>query len=120
MIETDEQIDCIKTLIDIEEIFETCKHETKKVLVFGRAGIGKSTFCRYIADRWAIADLWLEYELVILIQLRKLTATRYPPDHDYSLVDLVKNEYLHSQPLSEEEESMLCTSDNISKVLWLR
>ena len=44
-----EEIYSSKILIEVKDIFETCKNQEKQVLVFGRAGIGKSTFCRYIA-----------------------------------------------------------------------
>ncbi|CAF4975305.1 unnamed protein product, partial [Rotaria sp. Silwood1] len=45
--------------------------------VFGRAGIGKSTFCRYAAYQWATGAIWPEYELVVLIPLRSLTEQGY-------------------------------------------
>jgi len=43
-----EQIYGMKTDTEVKDIFETCKNSEKRVLVFGRAGIGKSTFCRYV------------------------------------------------------------------------
>ncbi|CAF4401754.1 unnamed protein product, partial [Adineta steineri] len=88
-----EEIYGSKTTIDVKNIFETCKSQEKKVLVFGRAGIGKSTFCRYIAYQWAMGSYWTQYELLALIPLRRLTTNRYPPlsnGQNYSLIDLVK------------------------------
>ena len=73
-----EEIYGTKTIIDIKNIFETCKNQEKQVLVFGRAGIGKSTFCRYIAYQWAMGSYWPQYELLALIPLRRLTTNRYP------------------------------------------
>ncbi|CAF3922176.1 unnamed protein product, partial [Adineta steineri] len=66
---TYEEIYGVKTSIDVTEIFEKCKNPTKKVLVLGRAGIGKSTFCQYVTYRWAKGELWSQYELVVLIHL---------------------------------------------------
>jgi HEAT repeat protein len=53
------------------------EEEIKKVLVLGRAGIGKSTFCRYLANQWAVGEFskeasWSQFELVIYIPLGKL------------------------------------------------
>jgi predicted NACHT family NTPase len=73
---TFEQIYGTKTAIDPKNIFETCKNHEKQVLVFGRAGIGKSTFCRYIAYQWATGSYWPQYELLALIPLRCLTVHR--------------------------------------------
>jgi transcriptional regulator with GAF, ATPase, and Fis domain len=50
---TYEEIYGTKTSIDVTDIFEKCKDQTKKVLILGRAGIGKSTFCQYVTYRWA-------------------------------------------------------------------
>ena len=98
-----------KTAIDIKNIFETCKNQEKQVLIFGRAGIGKSTFCRYAAYQWATSSYWPQYELLALIPLRRLTINRYPPlpsGQTYSLVDLVKKE-VFAYDLSESEDKLL-------------
>ncbi|CAF0713235.1 unnamed protein product [Adineta steineri] len=109
------------TTIDVKNIFETCKNQEKKVLVFGRAGIGKSTFCRYIAYQWAMGSLWTEYELLALIPLRRLTTNRYPPlpiGQNYSLIDLVKKE-IFSYDLSESEDKLLKKHFDAKKTLWI-
>src|SRR4051812_38741316 len=87
-----EEIYGMKTPIDIKDIFQTCKTEEKQMLVFGRAGIGKSTFCRYVAYQWATGSYWSQYELLALIPLRRLTTNRYPPNQTYSLIDLINKE----------------------------
>ncbi|CAF0766295.1 unnamed protein product [Adineta steineri] len=58
IMDTFEQIYGTKTSIDIKDIFKTCKDQNRKILVFGRAGIGKSTFCRYVAYQWATVWCW--------------------------------------------------------------
>ncbi|CAF4022603.1 unnamed protein product, partial [Adineta steineri] len=49
--------------IKIQNIFEECKDRKKSIFVTGRAGIGKTTFCRYIAYQWAAGAIWQEYQL---------------------------------------------------------
>ncbi|CAM4964177.1 unnamed protein product [Rotaria socialis] len=118
---TYEDIYGVKTRINVEDMFKTCKEPGKKVLVFGRAGIGKTTLCRYIAHQWATDALWPEYNLVALVSLRSLTENRYSPlspGIGYSLVDIVARECL-SRDLSEEDKSLLKDLLNKSKVLWL-
>ncbi|CAF3949112.1 unnamed protein product, partial [Adineta steineri] len=110
-----------KTTIDPKNIFETCKNQENKVLVFGRAGIGKSTFCRYIAYQWALGLYWTQYELLALVPLRRLTTNRYPPlsnGQNYSLIDLVKKE-IFSYDLSGSEDKLLEKYFDARKTLWI-
>ncbi|CAF1111048.1 unnamed protein product [Adineta steineri] len=116
-----EEIYGSKTTIDVKNIFEACKNQEKQVLVFGRAGIGKSTFCRYIAYQWAMGLCWTQYELLALIPLRRLTTSRYPPlsnGQNYSLFDLVKKE-IFSYDLSESEDKLLKRHFDAKKTLWI-
>ncbi|UJR29479.1 hypothetical protein I4U23_010691 [Adineta vaga] len=116
-----EEIYGAKTPIDIQNIFQSCEKETKQILVFGRAGIGKSTFCRYITYQWAKGTFWSQYDLLALIPLRRLTANRYPPltsGHNYSLLDLLKKE-VFSYELSERENVLLEKQFDVKKTLWI-
>ncbi|CAF0795000.1 unnamed protein product [Adineta ricciae] len=118
---TFEEIYGTKTTININDIFKTCHRQKQQVLVFGRAGIGKSTFCRYIAYQWATDTSWSEYELLVLIPLRRLTTNRYPKlpnGQTYSLIDLIKKEIIRFN-LSEEKTKLLKTQFNIEKTLWI-
>jgi HEAT repeat protein len=115
---TFEEIYGMKTAIDVKNIFETCKNDEKQVLIFGRAGIGKSTFCRYIAYQWATGSYWPQYEMLALIPLRRLTTHRYPPDKSYSLLDLVKKE-IFSFHLTGKEEELLKKHFDAKKILWI-
>ncbi|CAF1471221.1 unnamed protein product [Adineta steineri] len=123
IIEAFENIHGTKTPIDVKEIFKTCKDKRRNVLVFGRAGIGKSTFCRYIAYQWATGIIWQEYELIALIPLRSLTADRYPilpASASYSLIDVLKKECFSFDPyLSEKDETQLQEQFYNSRILWL-
>ncbi|CAF0904311.1 unnamed protein product [Adineta steineri] len=121
IMESFEEIYGIETAIDIKNIFEACKNREKRVLVFGRAGVGKSTFCRYIAYQWAMGSYWTEYELLALIPLRRLTNIRYPPlpfGQNYSLLDIVKKE-IFSYDLSESDEKLLKKNFDPKKTLWI-
>ncbi len=116
-----EEIYGTKSAINVKDIFQSCEGKNKQVLVFGRAGIGKSTFCRYIAYQWAKDSYWSQYELLALIPLRGLTTNRYPPlapGQNYSLIDLVKKE-VFSYELSEKEEELLKKQFDTKKTLWI-
>ena len=118
VIGTYEDIYGTKTTVDVKNIFKICKNHEKQVLVFGRAGIGKSTVCRYIAYQWAMGLHWSEYELVALIPLRRLTAHRYPPTNNYSLIDFVKKE-VFPLDLNEKEDEQLRQQFDVRKTLWI-
>ncbi|CAF2143438.1 unnamed protein product [Rotaria magnacalcarata] len=121
IISTFEEIYGTKSVIQVKDIFEKCKDETSKLLVFGRAGIGKSTFCRFVAHQWAIGAIWTQYDLIVLIPLRRLTEKdRYPPllpGTNYLPIDLIKKEYLPN--LKKNDEKLLEEQLSKSKVLWL-
>ncbi|CAF1505087.1 unnamed protein product [Adineta steineri] len=116
---TYEEIYGTKTTIDVKNIFDNCKDQTKKVLLLGRAGIGKSTFCQYVTYKWAKGELWTQYDLVILIRLRKLTESRYLSGQNYSPFDLVEKEYFPFDKFSNEEKQQFQEHCNNGKVLWI-
>ncbi|CAF1324395.1 unnamed protein product [Rotaria sordida] len=116
---TYEEIYGTKTSIDVKDMFNSCTDRINQVLVFGRAGIGKSTFCRYIAYRWANGDIWSEYQLVIVIPLRCLTNNRYPPGSNYSLLDLLKKEHILYDTLSETDKRYFKELCDKGQVLWI-
>ena len=115
---TYEDIYGVKTTIEIKDILTSCKGDKKQIVVFGRAGIGKSTFCRYIAYQWAKGSYWQEYELVALLPLRRLTTNRYPSSKEYTLVDLVIKE-VFSFELSNNEEQIFKEQFDAKKTLWI-
>src|SRR5690606_10569642 len=70
-----------KESIDLKEIFSPLRQEPaiKRVVIEGRAGIGKTTLCRYIANAWAhpkkrstLLGWGGNFEVVIWIKLREL------------------------------------------------
>ncbi|CAF1200742.1 unnamed protein product [Rotaria sordida] len=116
---TFEEIYGKKTTIDVKDIFEQCKDQIKKVLMLGRAGIGKSTFCQYVTYRWAKGEIWSQYELVILIRLRSLTDGQYPSGKKYSPIDLVEREYFEVDDISTEIKQNFKDKCNRGHVLWI-
>jgi len=115
---TYEDIYCVKITVDVKDILKSGKNEKKQVLVFGRAGIGKSTFCRYVTYQWARGSFLSEYELVALIPLRRLATNRYPPNKEHTLVDLVIKE-VFSFELSNKEEQIFQEQFDAKKTLWI-
>ena len=115
---TFEEIYGMKTAIDVRDIFETCKNQEKQVLVSGRAGIGKSTFCQYIAFKWATGSYWSQYELLALIPLRRLTLHYSLPSEKYSLIDLVKKE-LFPLGLTKDDDEVFNNHFDAKKTLWI-
>ena len=107
--------------IEIRNMFKSCTTQEKQILVFGRAGIGKSTFCRFIAYQWAKGVYWSQYELLALVPLRCLTADRYPllpSGQTYSLFDIVKKE-VYPYELSGKEEKLFKEQFDSKKILWV-
>jgi len=61
-----------KEPIAIEELIEkSSKNNSAKALIYGKAGIGKTTFCKYIAYRWSKGKLYREFENIVYIALRE-------------------------------------------------
>jgi HEAT repeat protein/V8-like Glu-specific endopeptidase len=69
-----EDIQATKEPIQIDALFETRDGKTpKKLLILGRAGIGKSTLCQYMANQWAEGKLWKgKFDALFWVPLRKL------------------------------------------------
>ncbi len=65
----------------------------RHLLVNGRAGIGKTTFCKYIAHQWSEGKLWPEFEWVFWIPLRTITKNSYP-EASYNHLDIIKIGFL--------------------------
>ena len=120
MMDTFEEIYSTESPINLKDLFKYCKDQLRQVLVFGRAGIGKTTFCQYVTHVWARGELWPDYDLVVLFSLRLLTETRYPPvsSLSYSLIDVVEKEYF-SHGLFEKEKQSLTNQLSRLKVLWV-
>jgi HEAT repeat protein len=107
-----------ETVVKVEDILNFCENNPKKILISGRAGIGKTTFCQYVAYQWARRKMWEQYQLVVLIPLRMLTEKNYP-QKTYSRIDLIENEYYRGAKLSEEDKKFFEEQCERDQVLWL-
>ncbi|MGZ6330955.1 MAG: NACHT domain-containing protein, partial [Parachlamydiaceae bacterium] len=94
-----------KELILPKDLFESRGGKNpKRLLIFGRAGIGKSTLCQYLAYQWWGKDaVWKNrFDLVVKINLRNLTKERYS-DKNVSLARIIVREYFQSTNEEEKE-----------------
>ena len=62
-----EEIHKPKEPIAIKELINT----SKKSLIYGKAGIGKTTLCKYISYKWAKGEIYKEFEYIIYLPLRE-------------------------------------------------
>ena len=148
LIKSDEQIANEQSLDDthqtkdslpLNQLFVTQSNEhadttkpTQRVLMLGRAGIGKSTLCQYLAYRWASDDkteeeAWLEeYNVLLWIKLRELLThyQSYEKNHKhFGLVDAVtkscvSNLYSSNNTTITDAINDLI-HDSTKKVLWV-
>ncbi|CAF4800114.1 unnamed protein product, partial [Rotaria socialis] len=115
---THEQIFGEKISIDVKDIFQECKDKVKKVVVLGRPGVGKSTFCQYVTYRWANQEIWSEYALVLLIRLRLLNAgTGIRGNMPFS--DLLAKTHLGALRLNDRQREKFNNLCDQGRVLWM-
>ena len=85
-----------KEFIELEKLFqneELKQSQAKRMLLFGAAGVGKTTCIHQIAHEWANGRLWNEFKAVFWICLRNLNLEYYPPrEKDYDAYDLISKE----------------------------
>ena len=59
-----------KSPIELEKLFENIEGGRKVILIDGAPGSGKSTLTVHICQRWSRGELFQEFNIVILVQLR--------------------------------------------------
>ena len=59
-----------KSPIELEKLFENNKGERKVILIDGAPGSGKSTLTVHICQRWSRGELFQEFTIIMLVQLR--------------------------------------------------
>ena len=59
-----------KSPIDLEDIFTNIEGERKVILIDGAPGSGKTTLAIHITQGWGKGELFQEFTIVILVQLR--------------------------------------------------
>ncbi|NVJ52454.1 MAG: NACHT domain-containing protein [Campylobacteraceae bacterium] len=68
-----EEIQKPKKIINIEDIVNKSSVDNKtRAMIYGKAGVGKTTLCQYIVYNWAKGKLYQEFKYVIYVKLRNL------------------------------------------------
>ncbi len=95
-IPTYETLFSFKSSIEVETLFEHSSFKNpnrKRVVVFGTAGIGKSTFCQYVAHQWANQKIWGEFKTLLILKIRNLNKEFYPNRAEkYTLEEILARE----------------------------
>ena len=102
--------------IQMSQLFDKCADERaitnpKKVLILGKAGIGKTTLIKQMAKQWAEKALWKDdVDYLFVITLRQLR-----PGEKLTLGDLL----LGGLPLTEDEKTtaLLTLRENSQRVI---
>ena len=87
-----------KAQIELKDVLSLCHADTRRVNLIGSAGMGKSTCCQCMVASWARGTMFSEFDLVLWVPLRNLTASRYPNGSTYTVVDIVIRECLGLSP----------------------
>ena len=69
-----------KSPIELENILKNIEEERKVILIDGAPGSGKSTLTVHICQRWSRGELFQEFTIVILVQLRDPACLLYTSD----------------------------------------
>ena len=107
------QIDDIlleKSPIKLEEIFSNIEGERKVILIDGAPGSGKSTLTVHICQRWSRGELFQEFTVVILVQLRDPTV-----QSAQSIADLLPR---RNKEMAIDVAEAITTSDG-KGILWV-
>ena len=84
-------------VVPLKQLFSKLEDQEiapKKVLICGRAGVGKTTLVEYIAREWAVLKLWPHFDYVFVVKLREFSKDKW------SLSDLL----LDGLTLKENDE----------------
>ena len=99
-----------KAPVELENIFEHKLHGNEVILIEGAPGSGKSTLTVHISQKWGRGDLFQEFTIVILVQLRDPAVHRVQ-----TLTDLLPIE----NAVAAQELASELVATNGRGVLWI-
>ena len=69
---------------ELEDYTDMFKGKHTRMLVYGRPGIGKTTFCKKAAYDWskALTEILMNFSILLLIKLRDVCDVRNIRDDD--------------------------------------
>jgi len=94
--------------IELEDIFQADgNREPQRLLIVGRAGIGKTTLCQYIAYQWLHKKLWPgKFEWIFWIPLRNLVEANYKHIKRGDCADKVIAAVVNQECLANKADNM--------------
>ncbi|MDF3047828.1 MAG: lyase domain protein repeat-containing protein [Candidatus Midichloriaceae bacterium] len=110
--------------IDVEKIFNpnSVSKTTRTIAIYGRAGVGKSTLCQYLAVKWKEDQLWQnKFNAIIWLPLRDILDVEAKADEGDYLAEIVRNKCLRGfgddKPSTRETRNYLFSEQNRGKIL---
>lgn len=99
-----------KDPISIKSIFDKYTSPGRRLIIFGKAGSGKSTVAKYIAYACSNEGLWSNhFELVFLISLKHLVIKYVEKKEPYTIIEIIENEcfcMLNRQLSAQEKKNI--------------
>ena len=88
--------------IDVDAIFtpdrDSSRQAIHRLLIVGRAGVGKSTLCQHLAYRWATEGLFKErFETIFWLRLKHLNQAHFLNQKSLTLADVIRMDWQSHQ-----------------------
>lgn len=123
-VETYESLHEEKEAISIDNLFDKRNgKEVKKIAIYGRAGVGKSTLCQHIAVKWSKEELWTDkFKAVIWLPLRKIVydVQNHGDQEKFPLAKIIRDHCIEGRegykPKAKEIDSFI---GDLSDVLFI-
>ena len=105
-----------KREIELEKIWEEFEKDSKRrVLIKGKAGMGKSILSEKLCQQWAQEEIWKDqdYELLILVSLKEMISLQSQDFFEYSI------QKYFDQKTCEKLYMEMQELNNSKKILWM-